>query len=45
LLVEAIEVARNLGTNNILLPVLGRSHIEMENQAQVETFVAMMKEV
>lgn len=45
LLVEAIEVARNLGTNNILLPVLGRSHIDMENQAEVDTFVAMMKEV
>jgi len=45
LLVEAVEVARNLGTNNILLPVLGRSHIEMENQPQVDTFVAMMKEV
>jgi sugar phosphate isomerase/epimerase len=45
LLVEAIEVARGLGTNNILLPVLGRSHIDMENQAEVDTFVAMMKEV
>jgi len=45
LLIEAIEVARGLGTNNILLPVLGRSHIDMENQAEVDTFVAMMKEV
>ncbi len=45
LLVEAIEVARNLGINDILLPVLGRSHIDMENQAEVDTFVAMMKEV
>jgi sugar phosphate isomerase/epimerase len=45
LLVEAVEVARNLGTNNILLPVLGESHIHMENQAEVDTFVAMMKEV
>ena len=38
-------MARNLGTNDILLPVLGRSHIDMENQAEVDTFVAMMKEV
>jgi sugar phosphate isomerase/epimerase len=45
LLIEAIEVARGLGTNDILLPVLGRSHIHMENQAEVDTFVAMMKEV
>jgi sugar phosphate isomerase/epimerase len=45
LLIEAIEVARGLGTNNILLPVLGGSHIDMENQAEVDTFVAMMKEV
>jgi sugar phosphate isomerase/epimerase len=45
LLVEAVEVARNLGTNNILLPILGDSHIDMANQAQVDTFVAMMKEV
>jgi sugar phosphate isomerase/epimerase len=45
LLVEAIEVARNLGTNNILLPVLGDSHIDMKNQQQVDTFVVMMKEV
>ena len=45
LLVEAVEVARNLGTNNILLPILGDSHIDMTNQAQVDTFVAMMKEV
>ena len=45
LLVEAVEVARNLGTNNILLPILGDSHIDMANQSQVNTFVAMMKEV
>ncbi len=45
LLVEAIEVARNLGTNDILLPVLGNSHIDMKNQPQVDTFIAMMKEV
>ena len=45
LLVEAVEVARNLGTNNILLPILGDSHIDMTNQSQVDTFVAMMKEV
>ena len=45
LLVEAVEVARNLGTNNILLPILGDSHIDMTNQSQVNTFVAMMKEV
>lgn len=45
LLVEAVEVARSLGTNNILLPVLGDSHINMKNQAEVNTFVAMMKEV
>jgi sugar phosphate isomerase/epimerase len=45
LLVEAVEVAANLGTNNILLPILGDSHINMQNQAEVNTFVAMMKEV
>jgi L-ribulose-5-phosphate 3-epimerase len=45
LLAEAVEVARNLGTNNILLPILGDSHIDMTNQAQVDTFVATMKEV
>src|SRR6266849_4948285 len=45
LLVEAVEVARNIGTNNILLPILGDSHIHMENQQEVDTFVAMMKEV
>jgi len=45
LLVEAVEVARNLGTNNILLPILGDSHIDMTSQSQVDTFVAMMKEV
>src|SRR5215471_321835 len=45
LLTEAVEVARNLGTNNILLPILGNSHIDMTNQQQVDTFIAMMKEV
>ena len=45
LLVEAVEIAHNLGTNNILLPILGDSHIDMTSQQQVETFVAMMKEV
>ena len=45
LLVEAVEIAHNLGTNNILLPILGDSHIDMSNQWQVESFVAMMKEV
>jgi sugar phosphate isomerase/epimerase len=45
LLTEAVEVAHNIGTNNILLPILGDSHIDMTNQSQVATFVAMMKEV
>jgi L-ribulose-5-phosphate 3-epimerase len=45
LLVEAVDVAKNLGTNDILLPILGDSHIHMDNQPEVETFVAMMKEV
>lgn len=45
LLVEAVEVARNLGTTNILLPILGDSHINMADARQVDTFVAMMKEV
>ena len=45
LLTEAVEVAHNLGTNNILLPILGDSHIDMTNRAQVDTFVVMMKEV
>jgi sugar phosphate isomerase/epimerase len=45
LLAEAVEVAHNIGTNNILLPILGDSHIDMTNQSQVATFVAMMKEV
>jgi len=45
LLVEAVEIAHNLGTNNILLPILGDSHIDLANQAQVDSFVAMMKEV
>ena len=45
LLVEAVEIAHNLGTNNILLPVLNDSHIDMANQEQVNTFIATMKEV
>jgi L-ribulose-5-phosphate 3-epimerase len=45
LLVEAVEIAHNLGTNNILLPILGDSHIDVTSQAQVDSFVAMMKEV
>jgi L-ribulose-5-phosphate 3-epimerase len=45
LLTEAVEVAHNLGTTNILLPILGDSHIDMTSQTQVDTFVAMMKEV
>lgn len=45
LLVEAVEVARSLGTTNILLPILGDSHINMQNQQEVNTFVGMMKEV
>jgi len=45
LLVEAVEIAHDLGTHNILLPILGDSHIDMTNQAQVDGFVAMMKEV
>ena len=45
LLAEAVEIAYNIGTNNILLPILGDSHIDMTNQAQVDTFVATMKEV
>jgi L-ribulose-5-phosphate 3-epimerase len=45
LLAEAVEIAHNLGTNNILLPILGDSHIDMANQAQVDAFIVMMKEV
>jgi sugar phosphate isomerase/epimerase len=45
LLAEAVEIAHNIGTNNILLPILGDSHIDMTSQAQVDTFVTMMKEV
>ncbi|MEN3338811.1 MAG: L-ribulose-5-phosphate 3-epimerase [Acidobacteriota bacterium] len=45
LLVEAVDVASALGTTNILLPILGDSHITMTNQREVDTFVAMMKEV
>lgn len=45
LLAEAVEIAHNLGTNDILLPILGDSHIDMANQSQVDTFVTMMKEI
>ena len=45
LLAEAVEIAYNIGTNNILLPILGDSHIDMTNQAQVDGFVTMMKEI
>ncbi len=45
LLVEAVEVASALGTTNILLPILGNSHIDMANPQEVDTFVAMMREV
>jgi sugar phosphate isomerase/epimerase len=45
LLAEAVEIAYNIGTNNILLPILGDRHIDMANQSQVDGFVAMMKEV
>ncbi|MEO8075656.1 MAG: sugar phosphate isomerase/epimerase family protein [Acidobacteriota bacterium] len=45
LLAEAVEIAFNIGTNNILLPILGDSHIDMTSQTQVDSFVAMMKEV
>jgi L-ribulose-5-phosphate 3-epimerase len=45
LLAEAVEIAYNIGTNNILLPILGDSHIDMANQAQVDGFVTMMKEI
>jgi len=45
LLAEAVEIAFNIGTNNILLPILGDSHIDMTNQPHVDGFVAMMKEV
>ena len=45
LLAEAVEIAYNIGTNNILLPILGDSHIDMTNQSQVDTFVATMKEI
>jgi L-ribulose-5-phosphate 3-epimerase len=45
LLAEAVEIAYNIGTNNILLPILGDSHIDMTSQSQIDTFVAMMKEI
>lgn len=45
LLVEAVEVASALGTTNILLPILGNSHIDMANPREVDTFVVMMREV
>ena len=34
LLVEAVEVAHNIGTNNILLPILGDSHIDMTQSSR-----------
>lgn len=45
LLVEAVGVASALGTTDILLPILGSSHIDMANPREVDTFVAMMREV
>jgi L-ribulose-5-phosphate 3-epimerase len=45
LLVEAVDAARGVGTTDILLPILGDSHIDMSNAREVATFVAMMKEV
>jgi L-ribulose-5-phosphate 3-epimerase len=45
LLMEAVEVASRLGTTNILLPILGTSHIDMANPREVDTFVVMMREV
>lgn len=45
LLVEAVEVASALGTTDILLPILGDSHIDMANPREVDTFVVMMREV
>jgi sugar phosphate isomerase/epimerase len=45
LLAEAVEIAHNIGTNNILVPILGDSHIDMTNASQVNAFVAMMKEI
>lgn len=45
LLVEAVEVASALGTTDILLPILGNSHIDMANAREVDTFVVMMREV
>ena len=34
LLIEAVEIAHNIGTNNILLPILGDSHIDMTSQSR-----------
>jgi sugar phosphate isomerase/epimerase len=45
LLAEAVEIAHNIGTNNILVPILGDSHIDMTNASQVNAFVAMMREI
>jgi sugar phosphate isomerase/epimerase len=45
LLAEAVEVAHDIGTDNVLLPILGDSHIDMTSQAQIDSFVAMMKEI
>ena len=38
-------MARSIGTTDIRMPIFGGSHIDMASQAQVDTFVAMMKEV
>src|SRR5262245_32846899 len=38
LLVEAIDAARSIGTTNILLPILGDSHINMANPQEVNHF-------
>jgi sugar phosphate isomerase/epimerase len=45
LLAEAVDAARAIGTTDILLPILGDSHINMADAKEVATFVAMMKEV
>ncbi len=43
LLAESIEIAHNLGTQNILNPVL--TQLDPTNKAQVDIFVSMMKEL
>src|SRR5919201_3949118 len=37
--IEAVEVARNIGTNNILLPILGDRHVDMNSRKEVDIFV------